>query len=377
MCVCVLEQSTDALEKSSTSDTLNAVMIDHLTTDIHIYEHVCLNVRDILELRLIQLPATFNESTAKLRAIDPCLVDIRLSPSDGSQTERAPRAPIARQKRGESLGSAGGNALVSSSSNESSSSFDRRSGENFADESNDDSIDEQIEKFSRLSAASTRPVTLLAKKVLPKKIERRTDASSSTDPTPDPHPAPDDATPTHESGNALKKSLASSSDRKGSPVRVTITSKLNPDAIPFYAQQRNLPAMHNPSFTFYERPRFRPRLPTVTSPDRTNTLPNGRNTTNTDSNQQPNSPQKLIPLRQMTGRKNFPQMNPPRTNAKPIRPTAPPPTAAKYRFHPSTSLSKRSYPQQPPPQPKPKLSSSLPTSGRSSSASRAISIVSF
>ena len=82
----------------------------------------------------------------------------------------------------ESIGSTGDSVLISSSSNESSPSFGLRSGEKFADESNDESIDEQIEKFSQLTTTnfSSKPVTLLAKKVLPKKIERRTDVPSTS-----------------------------------------------------------------------------------------------------------------------------------------------------------------------------------------------------
>ena len=160
-------------------------MIDHLTNDIHTYEQVCLNVRDIEELRLIQLPPTFHESKAKLRAIDPCLVDIRLSLSDeyetrsnGSNTEQSNRAPIARQKRGQSFGSNGESALISSSSNESSSSFGPRSDEKFTRENSEESMEKHVEKFRQLSIknSNSKPPTLLAKKVLPKKIERRTDA---------------------------------------------------------------------------------------------------------------------------------------------------------------------------------------------------------
>jgi hypothetical protein len=67
-------------------DRLNEVMINHLINDMHIYDEVCLNVRDIQELKLLQLPATFHQSKVKLRAIDPCLVDIRLSQSDPFDT---------------------------------------------------------------------------------------------------------------------------------------------------------------------------------------------------------------------------------------------------------------------------------------------------
>jgi len=178
--ITVSPDRNNPVDDNNTSDTLNAVMIDHLTNDIHTYEQVCLNLCDIQELKLIQLPSTFHESKSKLRSIDPCLVDIRLSPSDeyetrsnGSGNEYQQRAPIARQKRDDSFGSNGSIALVSSSSNESSSSVGFRSVEKLADESNDESIDEQIEKFNQLTTTITtvnpKPVTLLAKKVLPKK----------------------------------------------------------------------------------------------------------------------------------------------------------------------------------------------------------------
>ncbi|CAF4065112.1 unnamed protein product [Rotaria magnacalcarata] len=117
-----LDNVLNGVDKNSTSDTLNAVMIDHLTNDIHIYEQVCLTVRDIQELRLIELPSTFHESKVKLRAIDPCLVDIRLSTSDEYETKSSTssndhplRAPIGRQTRGESFGSNGDSAIISSS----------------------------------------------------------------------------------------------------------------------------------------------------------------------------------------------------------------------------------------------------------------------
>jgi len=318
-------------------------MIDHLTNDIHTYEQVCLNVRDIQELRLIQLPSTFNESKAKLRAIDPCLVDIRLSSSDeyetrsnGSNNDQPPCAPIARQRRGESFGSTGGDPLITSSSNESSSSSGVYSIENIADESNDESIDEQIEKFSQLTTITnlnSKPVTLLAKKVLPKKIERPSTSIVNTNNNL--RPTMDDSTQINDQ-NTLKKGPMIT------PVHVTITSKLNPDAAPFYTQQRNLPPVQNSSFTFYERPRFRPRLPPVVSPDRTQSVPYGRNVLNNNQQQQ-NSYQRFVPLRQMIAKKNITQINSTKTNSRPVR--APPPMA-KYRFYSSNALDKRSYPQQ-------------------------------
>jgi hypothetical protein len=335
-------------------------MLEHLTKDIRTYEQVCLNVRDIQELRLIQLPSTFHESKAKLRAIDPCLVDIRLSPSDeyetrshGLNNDHRSLAPIARHKRGESFGSNEGSALISSSSNESSSSFGLRSGEKFADESNDDSIDEQIEKFSQLRTAnfSSKPVTLLAKKVLPKKIERRPDvpSTSSINTNNNLRPTFSDNRETVygstrvNNHNTLKKEVMVNQNRNLSPIRVTIISNLNPNAIPFYTQQRNLPAKQNPSFTFYERSHFRPRLQPVVSPDRSQSLPYGINAINNNNHQQQQnhhySHQRFVPPRQMVNKKNFTQ-----TNTRPIQ-TAPPPIM-RYRIHPSTSMDKRSYPQQ-------------------------------
>jgi len=358
-------------------------MIDHLTNDIRTYEQVCLNVRDIQELRLIQLPATFHESKAKLRAIDPCLVDIRLSPSDeyGTRSNRSnkdypPLAPIARQQRGESFGSNGGSALLSSSSNESSSSFGLRSGERFADESNDESIDEQLDKFSQLRTtnASSKSVTLIAKKILPKKIERRTDAPSIN--------TNNNLRPTfsdnRETGygstrvnyhNTVKKGPMINQNRNPSPIRVTITSNLNPNAVPFYTQQRNLPAIQNPSLTFYERSRFRPPLQPVASSDRSQSMPYGINAINNNNNhhrhqqqqQQQNhhhSHQRFIPPRHMANKINFTQ-----TNTKPIRATPPPPIM-KYRLHPSTSLDKRSYPQQQQQQYKRKTSNNVQFPGK-------------
>ncbi len=354
----------DDLYKNSTSDTLNAVMIDHLTNDIRTYEQVCLNVGDIQELRLIQLPSTFHESKAKLRAIDPCLVDIRLSPSDeyetksnGSSNGQPPRAPIARQRRGESFESNGGSALISSSSNESSSSFGLRSGERFADESNDESFDEKIEKFRQLTTttnSNSKPVTLLAKKVLPKKLERRPDGpmTSSINTHTNLRPTFSDQreivhgstrVPHHDT---LKKGMMIHPNRKQSPLRITITSKLNPNAAPFFTQQRNLPAIQNPSFTFYGQSRFRPRLPPVVSPDRSQSLPYGINVINNQP--QPHHyhqyHQRFIPPRQMPHKKNFTQTNSSRTNTRPIRTPGPP--IMKYRLHQTTSLDKRTYPQQ-------------------------------
>lgn len=273
-------------------DTLNTVMIDHLTNDMHIYEQVCLNVRDIQELKLIRLPSTFHESKAKLRAIDPCLVDIRLSPSDEHErksNESPPPPPIARRSRGESLGSNGGSALISSSSNESSSSFDQQSDEKFTNQS----IDEQINKFSRISTNNlpSKPATLLAKKVLPKKIERN-------------NVRPGFAQNHFDSNQSnTQKKPTVDQRRKASPIRVTITSKLNPNATPFYVQQRPLIPNQNSSFTFYERNRFQPRLQPVVSPDRSQLI----NSPGHHLQQQNyhRSHQRFVPPRQMAIKKNF------------------------------------------------------------------------
>ncbi|CAF3941712.1 unnamed protein product, partial [Rotaria magnacalcarata] len=370
-----LDNVLNGVDKNSTSDTLNAVMIDHLTNDIHIYEQVCLTVRDIQELRLIELPSTFHESKVKLRAIDPCLVDIRLSTSDEYETKSSTssndhplRAPIGRQTRGESFGSNGDSAIISSSSNESSSSFCIRSVDKFADESNDESIDEQIEKFNQLTTTTSfrsKPVTLLAKKVLPKKIERRTDVqstSSSIDTNNNNNNNNNirqDISDNHEiiNGqtranhlNPLKKGPIVNDNRNASPIRVTITSKLNPNATPFFTEQRNLPATHNPSITFYERTRFKPRLQPVASPDRSQSVPYGingidSNHINQQQHQQnyPHTNQRYVSPRQMTNKKDYNQTNQSRTKTRPIRT---PPPMVKYRIHSSGSLGKRNFPQQ-------------------------------
>ncbi|CAF4737483.1 unnamed protein product, partial [Rotaria socialis] len=59
--------SSDQDNSTEDLDTINSVMIDHLTNDMRIYDEVCLNIRDVQELKLIRLPATFHESKAKLR----------------------------------------------------------------------------------------------------------------------------------------------------------------------------------------------------------------------------------------------------------------------------------------------------------------------
>ena len=162
--------------------SLNAVMIDHLTNDMHIYEQVCLNVRDIRQLKLLRLP--------------PTGVDARVKP----------REPTVRQ----SMESVDDRSVILSSSEES--------------------VDQQIERLHHLTIGPhPKPVTLLAKKVLPKRIER---------------------TPASSRGQ---------SDRRSSPIRVTITSKLNPDAAPFYTGQAFPPRNQHSSLTFYEQNQFRKR----------------------------------------------------------------------------------------------------------------------
>jgi hypothetical protein len=135
-------------------------------------------------------------------------------------------------------------------------------------------------------------------------------------------------------------------NRKLSPLRVTITSKLNPNATPFFTQQRNPPAIQNPSLTFYGQSRFRPRLPPMISPDHSHSLPYGINIINNP--QQPHYyaqyHQRFIPPRQMTNKKNFTPTNSSRTNTRSNR--APEPPIMKYRLHQTTSLDKRAYPQQ-------------------------------
>lgn len=271
MCLSFLVNSLEEL------DALNTVMINHLTNDMHIYEHVCLNVRDIQELKLIQLPSTIQESRNKLRAIDPCLVDIRLSPFDEQERksdDSPPPPPIARRPRGESLGSNGGGALISSSSNESSSSFGYHSNDRFIDQS----FEEEINKFSQLSTntPTARPGTLLAKKILPKKIDRNHTPNQLNSP----------------------KKPSGDSRRKSSPIRVTIVSKLNPDATPFYAPSRPNPAS---SITFYERNRFQPQPQPVVSTEPVKTPVHQQR-----SQQNPHrSHQRFIPPRQMAIKKNF------------------------------------------------------------------------
>ena len=357
----LVAQSLDDLNENSTSDTLNAVMIDHLTNDIRTYEEVCLNVGDVQELRLIELPSTFHESKAKLRAIDPCLLDIRLSSSDeqetgsnGSGHDRPTHAPIARKTRGESFGSNGSSALISSSSNESSSSFGRRSTDRFADESNDESIDEQIDRFRQMTLPkqpSSKPATLLAKKVLPKKIDRRAEAPVN----PSAH-APlrsafsDQRETVYASTRApqygvTKKGATVNPNRKQSPLRVTITSKLNPNATPFFTQQRNTPAMPNPTLTIYDRPNFRPFLPPTVTLDRSQSLPYEMQKVSHHHPLPPPPPPPQYPPQQQQQHPHH-RFVPPRQMAIQKNMTRGPAPIMKYRLHPSTSLDKRIHTQQ-------------------------------
>jgi hypothetical protein len=286
-------------------DSLNTVMIDHLTNDMHVYDHVCLNVRDMQELRLVRLPSTFHESKAKLHSIDPCLIDIRLSPTKELEKMLDKSTPISRRSRNESIGSNGDSLLITSSSNESSSSV--------CYQSPDASVDEQIKKFTRLSTTATnahsKPVTLLAKKVLPKKIGRNNFRSSIQE------------NPQTNNQNTLKKPLDNL--RKTSPIRVTITSKLNPNATPFYVQKSPTLSTKSTPLTFYEQNRFQPV--------HSRTIPNVINTGNNPVRQQKNHHrphQRFVPPRQMANQKNF--------NIQ-----TPPPATDKYRIY-SSSLSNNS-----------------------------------
>ena len=167
-----IDPSNQGVNSIEENDRLNTVMIDHLTNDMYVYDEVCLNVRDIRELKLVRLPTTFQESKIKLHhAIDPCLIDIRLSNEPTSSSSSS--VPIVHRSR---------------------------------DNNN------RIE-------ATTKPVTLLAKKVLPKKIERN------------------------------------QQQRKTSPIRITITSKLNPNATPFYGRQQTTQTIPNRSYQRFVPPR--------------------------------------------------------------------------------------------------------------------------
>ncbi|CAF2656357.1 unnamed protein product [Rotaria sp. Silwood2] len=288
-------------------DTLNTVMIDHLTNDMHIYDQVCLNVRDIQELKLIRLPPTFQESKAKLRAIDPCLVDIRLSHSDEhdrmsneSMKEYHQLTPIARHTRRESIESNGGSVMISSSSNESSSSL----GYLPIDKNVDDSFNEQIKKFSELSTAThttSKPVTLLAKKVLPKKIPRNNLRPILTQNHENKFPSAE-----VNNTNIIKKSSVDN-HRKTSPIRVTITSKLNPNATPFYGQQGSVPMIRNSSFTSNERNRFQQNSQPIISSNRSQSIPNEINTINRPVHQQNQhrTYQRFVPPRHMVIKKQL------------------------------------------------------------------------
>ena len=363
-------------------------MIDRLTNDIHIYEQVCLNVRDIQELRLIQLPSTLHESHSKLRAIDPCLVDIRLSSSDEYETKSNSSnydppscEPISHQKRDESLRSNRNSSFLSTNSNESSSSF--LSGDKFADESNDESIGKQIEKFSQLTTAtatkaetaatdcSSKPATLLAKKVLPKKIERHTDTSLNLakninnnlrQTTPINHSANDQLTRTNHS--VPKKESTVDGNRRLSPMRVTITSNLNPNAAPFYTKEPKLSTIPTKSFTFYERVRFRPRLPTVTSPNLLQSLAYRMNPMDNNHRQQRQnyhySHQRFVPPRQPILKNNLKQIDATRIKTERIGTLSPP--VARFRIRPSSTSDKQVY-QRHQQQHKYRMQNNLPPTG--------------
>ena len=335
-------------------DSLNSVMIEHLTKDLRQYEEVCLNVRDIHELRLIELPSTFQESKSKLRAIDPCLVDIRLSPSDQFENESSQskinvsqysQTPGTRHQRCESIGSDGRSALISSSSNESSLSFGLHSNEKFtAEESNDDSIDEQFDNFEsfKMSPIQSKPATLLAKKVLPKKV-------NSSQPPPLRHIYSDQREMISSSSTRIanqhlaKKNSLHTQNRQASPIRVTITSKLNPNATPFFTQRQTPSAAPSPSLTFYDQNQFRPRIVPLISPDRSQSLPYGINSLNPPSTpirsyQHP----RFVPPRQMMNKKNLPMDSLSRSNQRSLSTTVP---MATYRIQSAGSYpDKRSNP---------------------------------
>ena len=114
----------------------------------------------------------------------------------------------------------------------------------------------------------------------------------------------------------------------------------------FFTQHRNMPSGPNSSFKFYERSHFRPRLPTVVSPDRSQSLPYGMNAINHHQQQQNYHPthQRFIPPRQMAANRNGTQANSTRTNVRNV-PATPPPIM-KYRIHPSIKIDRRIYPQQ-------------------------------
>ncbi|CAF3339291.1 unnamed protein product [Rotaria socialis] len=324
--------SSDQDNSTEDLDTINSVMIDHLTNDMRIYDEVCLNIRDVQELKLIRLPATFHESKAKLRSIDPCLVDIRLSPSDEhdrmsheSVKDYSQSTPIARRTRDESIGSSG---LLSSSSSESSPTISFMPGDLFIEQSLDDSFNKQFLKFSKLSTTQdiSKPATLVAKKVLPKKIERNHFRPILTQNNETRFSSANGA-----DSNVVKKQTADNC-RKTSPIRVTITSKLNPNATPFFAPQRPRNIHPNSSFTFYERNIFRPPLLYMVPISHTQSIPSEIHPANpaVHHQQQQNhlwSYQRFVPPRQMGTIKQFNMQAP-----TPI--------------YPASYSDKRSYPQQ-------------------------------
>ena len=297
---------------------LNAIMINHLTNDMYIYEQICLNVHDIQQLKVIRLPSTFHESKAKLHAIDPCFIDVYGSSFDQYNRrsyEHDLPAPIGSRSRYESTESNDSDALISSNSNESSSSFINLNRNQFVDNDHNEIFNEQIKKFSQLSTTTKRirpkPATLVAKKVLPKTIEPNNSRSFSAQ--------------NHESGrtsteinniNKMKKS-SSDSHRKASPIRVTITSKLNPNAAPFYSQQRSRHANENSRIKFYGRNRFQPRFPSVILPVRSQSSTSGTCGINPVVHQSRSHPyhfqQRFISPRQISRKNNLHNQSSPLT----------------------------------------------------------------
>ncbi|CAF1375747.1 unnamed protein product [Didymodactylos carnosus] len=302
-------------------------MLDHLTNDFRIYDQVCLNVRDIQELKLIQMP-DFHQTKQKLRSIDPCLIDIKLSSEDQSDYLRNNDSinynTVARLSPSQQTTSSWTNShnfddsqsinnqLLALLTNDSS---DTEQTVGVADERNDDSIDEQLEKFNKLketnlnlvspTSRTDSSITLIAKKVLSKKIEKRPEPVHSSSDTntftgrmlPLKYLFPDSKESVYGNLKTVSKSVNNTikktpitERRKSSPIRVTITSTLNPNAPPFIATKNpnrtrkstiNGISSQNPnypSFTFYEKRRFRPRFQQGHSMESIpyNTSPNSR-----------------------------------------------------------------------------------------------------
>ncbi|CAF4928511.1 unnamed protein product, partial [Rotaria magnacalcarata] len=74
--------------------------------------------------------------------------------------------------------------------------------------------------------------------------------------------------------NVVKKQTVDNR-RKTSPIRVTITSKLNPNATPFFAPRRPINIHPNSSFTFYERNIFQPSLQHMVPISHIQSIPSG------------------------------------------------------------------------------------------------------